>query len=92
MISPGSKPASRITIEIIGDSNEAVEDEGDGVVDRRRSPEQEYQQWHRKDARKREQIRQRQHLWVKTVIRFGAMRKAGYAAEPSPMNIPAIQA
>jgi hypothetical protein len=53
--------AGEITVEIIGDSDDAVEDEGDRVVVRRGLPEEEDEDRNREDARQREQVGQRQH-------------------------------
>ena len=53
--------ARQIAVEIIGDADDAVEDEGDRIIERRRPPQQEDQDRHREDPRQRQQVGQRQH-------------------------------
>ena len=79
-----SQRPREIAVEIIGDPDDAVEREGDRIIDRRRPPQQEHQDRHRENSRQREEVRQRQHRFGTFVIRFGGTRKAGLCRARCP--------
>ena len=58
----GSLRARKITVKIVGYAHQAVEREGDHIVEwLGAGPEQENQEGNRKNTRKRQYVRQRQH-------------------------------
>src|SRR6185369_13524562 len=78
--------AREITVEIIRDADDAVQEEGDRIIPGRGLPQQKDEDRHREDARERQQVGQRQHRsWTGVVIEFGLIRKAGYAFGPISM-------
>src|SRR6185437_13309665 len=73
----------QISIEIISDGDDAVEDEGDRIIDRRGLPQQEDEQRDRQDPRKRQQVRQRQHCPYIARYRVWRHRQSWLCLPPS---------